>query len=131
MIFEKAAMQQLEITTRELLCGGTAGISGIFIGHPLDLIKIRLQTQPGKYLSALDCFSKTVRNEGILVSICIIFISIFNLLRKLIALILRLLLLPVPIQRYECTDFRTIFPERLDVCGRIDGANRFRSQLAA
>ena len=62
-------MPQFETTARELFCGGAAGISGVFIGHPLDLIKIRLQTQPGLYNSAWSCFQSTVRNEGFRVSV--------------------------------------------------------------
>jgi Mitochondrial carrier protein len=50
----------------DLLCGGTAGSLGIFIGQPFDLVKIRLQTEPHIYPSALSCFAQTVSKEGFL-----------------------------------------------------------------
>jgi len=54
----------------------TAGIFGgaclVAAGHPLDTIKVRLQTQPKpapgqppKFTGAFDCFWKTVRTEGV------------------------------------------------------------------
>lgn len=52
-------------------CGGFGGICTVLVGHPLDTIKVRLQTQPivkaGEvplYTGTLDCFKKTVQNEG-------------------------------------------------------------------
>ncbi|CAG9759407.1 unnamed protein product [Ceutorhynchus assimilis] len=55
------------------LCGGFGGICTILVGHPLDTIKVRLQTMPlpklGEspyYSSTLDCCKKTIVNEGLL-----------------------------------------------------------------
>nr|ACO12964.1 Congested-like trachea protein [Lepeophtheirus salmonis] len=52
--------------------GGFGGICAIASGHPFDTIKVRLQTMPlpspgtqPLYNGAMDCLSKTVRNEGI------------------------------------------------------------------
>ena len=58
-------IKAFELTSKKLLCGGTAGTVGIMIGQPLDLVKIRLQTEPGLYSSAYSCFTQTIRNEGI------------------------------------------------------------------
>lgn len=41
-------------------------IVGIITGQPLDTIKVRIQTEPGVYKSAYECFTKTVQNEGVL-----------------------------------------------------------------
>ncbi|CAH1964490.1 unnamed protein product [Acanthoscelides obtectus] len=53
------------------ICGGFGGICTVLVGHPLDTIKVRLQTMPitkkGEqplYTGTLDCFKKTIRNEG-------------------------------------------------------------------
>ncbi|VEN48433.1 unnamed protein product [Callosobruchus maculatus] len=53
------------------VCGGFGGICTVLVGHPLDTIKVRLQTMPipknGEhpiYTGTLDCFKKTIRNEG-------------------------------------------------------------------
>mmetsp|Transcript_195 Transcript_195/g.738 ORF Transcript_195/g.738 Transcript_195/m.738 type:complete len:307 (+) Transcript_195:49-969(+) len=56
---------------KSFLSGGFGGICLVAAGHPLDLIKVRLQTQvvePGKppaFTGALDCARKTVAAEGI------------------------------------------------------------------
>lgn len=36
----------------------------VFAGHPLDLIKVRLQTMD-RYNSAWDCFKTTMKEEGV------------------------------------------------------------------
>jgi len=57
---------------RNFLAGGIGGVCGITIGHPLDTIKVRIQTaplpKPGEkpaFRGTLDCVVKTVRNEGV------------------------------------------------------------------
>eukprot|EP01117_Protostelium_nocturnum_P000875 TRINITY_DN1120_c1_g1_i4.p2 TRINITY_DN1120_c1_g1~~TRINITY_DN1120_c1_g1_i4.p2 ORF type:complete len:235 (+),score=74.00 TRINITY_DN1120_c1_g1_i4:175-879(+) len=49
---------------KEVLSGTFAGIVGTIIGHPLDLVKVRLQTQ-SRYNGALDVLFKVVKEEGI------------------------------------------------------------------
>lgn len=54
------------------VCGGFGGICTVLVGHPLDTIKVRLQTmslpkageQP-LYLGTWDCMKKTVAKEGV------------------------------------------------------------------
>ncbi|XP_056645143.1 congested-like trachea protein [Diorhabda sublineata] len=53
------------------VCGGFGGVCTVIVGHPLDTIKVRLQTmpiaQPGQvplYSGTWDCMKKTVRYEG-------------------------------------------------------------------
>eukprot|EP00898_Chlorokybus_atmophyticus_P003412 jgi/Chlat1/4071/Chrsp26S04006 len=57
----------------ELLAGTVGGTAGIVVGHPLDLIKVRLQSQQlsstanagvVRFAGPLDCLLKTVRLEG-------------------------------------------------------------------
>ncbi|KAF7278825.1 hypothetical protein GWI33_007938 [Rhynchophorus ferrugineus] len=54
------------------ICGGFGGICTVLVGHPLDTIKVRLQTMPVPgprespiYSNTLDCFKKTLQNEGL------------------------------------------------------------------
>ena len=62
---EKLTMSENSlILTKNLFCGGVAGTTACIIGQPLDLIKIRLQTQPNLYTSAYSCFQQTIRDEG-------------------------------------------------------------------
>ncbi|XP_042865063.1 mitochondrial carnitine/acylcarnitine carrier protein-like isoform X2 [Penaeus japonicus] len=56
---------------KDFLAGGFGGMCLVGAGHPLDTIKVRLQTQPipkpGEqllYKGTWDCALKTVRNEG-------------------------------------------------------------------
>ncbi|XP_028397785.1 mitochondrial carnitine/acylcarnitine carrier protein-like [Dendronephthya gigantea] len=56
---------------KNFLAGGVGGIALVFAGHPLDTIKVRLQTQPKvapgelpQFAGTLDCAKKTVVKEG-------------------------------------------------------------------
>ncbi|XP_071229370.1 mitochondrial carnitine/acylcarnitine carrier protein-like isoform X1 [Salvelinus alpinus] len=57
---------------KNFVAGGAGGACLLFVGHPLDTIKVRLQTQPRArsqdvlYKGAYDCFLKTVSKEGLL-----------------------------------------------------------------
>jgi solute carrier family 25 carnitine/acylcarnitine transporter 20/29 len=57
-------LRAFELTAKKLLCGGVAGTSGIALGQPLDLVKVRLQTEPGLYSSSYQCLVQTIKNEG-------------------------------------------------------------------
>ncbi|KAB0795702.1 hypothetical protein PPYR_09763 [Photinus pyralis] len=53
-------------------CGGFGGVCTVVVGHPLDTIKVRLQTMPipaaGQsplYSGTWDCMKKTVKLEGV------------------------------------------------------------------
>eukprot|EP01121_Diplochlamys_sp_Union-15-3_P001546 TRINITY_DN11333_c0_g1_i1.p1 TRINITY_DN11333_c0_g1~~TRINITY_DN11333_c0_g1_i1.p1 ORF type:complete len:297 (-),score=41.39 TRINITY_DN11333_c0_g1_i1:1-891(-) len=51
------------------IIGGTfRGWTSVVVGYPLDLVKVRLQIQQGHslYKGSIDCFVKTVKNEGFL-----------------------------------------------------------------
>ncbi|KAF2885701.1 hypothetical protein ILUMI_20474 [Ignelater luminosus] len=55
------------------ICGGFGGVCTVVTGHPLDTIKVRLQTMPipkaGEsplYKGTWDCLKKTVTKEGVL-----------------------------------------------------------------
>jgi len=56
---------------KEFFAGGFGGSCLVLVGHPLDTIKVRLQTMPeaipGKaslYSGTFDCAKKTIANEG-------------------------------------------------------------------
>ncbi|KAL6064494.1 Carnitine/acyl carnitine carrier [Balamuthia mandrillaris] len=57
---------------KEFVCGSLSGMAGIIVGHPLDTIKVLLQTQTSSgasaalpaRTSALQCFLHTVRSQG-------------------------------------------------------------------
>ena len=49
---------------KNLICGGIAGTTACFIGQPLDLIKIRMQTEPKLHSSAYSSFMQIVKNGG-------------------------------------------------------------------
>lgn len=58
---------------KNFIAGGFGGTCLVFAGHPLDTIKVRLQTQPytpqGKpmlYSGTLDCAKKIIKNEKFL-----------------------------------------------------------------
>jgi solute carrier family 25 (mitochondrial carnitine/acylcarnitine transporter), member 20/29 len=56
----KAAKSSL----RDLAAGGVGGVCAVIVGHPFDLVKVRLQTTHGVYNGAFDCVRKTIAREG-------------------------------------------------------------------
>jgi len=67
----KEPESRLVVAAKDILSGTFGGIAQVFAGHPLDTVKVRLQTQviePGKpppFTGMVDCFRKTFANEGI------------------------------------------------------------------
>jgi solute carrier family 25 carnitine/acylcarnitine transporter 20/29 len=53
---------------KQLTAGTAGGVAITLVGHPLDTIKVRLQTDAllgeQKFKSALDCFKQTLKAEG-------------------------------------------------------------------
>ncbi|ORX90104.1 mitochondrial carrier [Basidiobolus meristosporus CBS 931.73] len=70
-LVEKSVEVKEEIKTsggtsgvKSFLSGGFGGICLVAAGHPLDLIKVRLQTS-NAYTGIVDCFKKTIARDGI------------------------------------------------------------------
>jgi len=65
-------MSKVKYFTKETLAGGAGGAALVLVGHPLDTIKVRIQTMvvipgsPPPYTGTLDCALKTIRKEGIM-----------------------------------------------------------------
>lgn len=57
---------------RSFISGGAGGVCAVIVGHPFDLVKVRLQTaEKGVYTGALDVVRKTVAREG-LARVCVL-----------------------------------------------------------
>ena len=64
------ATKQTFASLRSLVAGGAGGVAAVIVGHPFDLVKVRLQTaQAGVYSGAMDVVRRTVAKEG-LVRVC-------------------------------------------------------------
>jgi solute carrier family 25 carnitine/acylcarnitine transporter 20/29 len=64
------ATKQTFASLRSLVSGGAGGVCAVVVGHPFDLVKVRLQTaQAGVYSGAMDVVRKTIAKEG-LVRVC-------------------------------------------------------------
>ncbi|KIW80795.1 hypothetical protein Z517_07412 [Fonsecaea pedrosoi CBS 271.37] len=51
---------------RSLIAGGVGGVCAVVVGHPFDLVKVRLQTaEKGVYSGAIDVVKKTIAREGL------------------------------------------------------------------
>ena len=51
---------------RSLAAGGVGGVCAVVVGHPFDLVKVRLQTaDKGVYTGAIDVVRRTVAREGL------------------------------------------------------------------
>ncbi|CAK7220199.1 carnitine transporter [Sporothrix curviconia] len=61
-----AATSGLAAQARSFAAGGFGGICAVIVGHPFDLVKVRLQTaEKGVYSSAIDVVRKTVAKDGL------------------------------------------------------------------
>jgi len=57
----------LEIPFSDLVAGSAAGAAQVFVGQPLDTIRVRAQLSPkGMFNGPWDIFKVTVRKEGLL-----------------------------------------------------------------
>ncbi|KAF2687614.1 mitochondrial carrier [Lentithecium fluviatile CBS 122367] len=51
---------------RALAAGGVGGVCAVVVGHPFDLVKVRLQTaEKGVYSGAMDVVRRTIAREGL------------------------------------------------------------------
>lgn len=51
---------------RSLAAGGVGGVCAVLVGHPFDLVKVRLQTaEKGVYTGAIDVVRRTIAREGL------------------------------------------------------------------
>ncbi|KAF2005784.1 mitochondrial carrier [Amniculicola lignicola CBS 123094] len=62
VVATKSSLQSL----RALIAGGVGGVCAVVVGHPFDLVKVRLQTsEKGVYTGAMDVVRKTIAKEGL------------------------------------------------------------------
>jgi len=62
----KAAPTSSLQSLRALLAGGVGGVCAVIVGHPFDLVKVRMQTaEKGVYSGAVDVVRKTVAKDGL------------------------------------------------------------------
>lgn len=60
-----AATKKSLSSLRDFAAGGVGGVFAVIVGHPFDLVKVRLQTaEKGVYNGAMDVVRKTVAREG-------------------------------------------------------------------
>ena len=60
------ASKQTVSSFRSLAAGGVGGVCAVVVGHPFDLVKVRMQTaEKGVYTGAIDVVRKTVAREGL------------------------------------------------------------------
>jgi solute carrier family 25 carnitine/acylcarnitine transporter 20/29 len=63
---ETKAANQTIAQLRSLGAGAAGGICAVVVGHPFDLVKVRLQTaEKGVYSGAMDVVRRTVAREGL------------------------------------------------------------------
>jgi hypothetical protein len=62
----KAATKSSLQSLRALAAGGVGGVCAVVVGHPFDLVKVRMQTaEKGVYSGAMDVARKTIAKEGL------------------------------------------------------------------
>jgi solute carrier family 25 carnitine/acylcarnitine transporter 20/29 len=62
----KEAEQKSLAGLRSLVAGGFGGVCAVIVGHPFDLVKVRLQTaEKGLYTGAIDVVRKSIAQDGL------------------------------------------------------------------
>lgn len=62
----QAATSSVSSQLRSFAAGGFGGVCAVVVGHPFDLVKVRLQTaDKGVYSSAIDVVRKSVARDGL------------------------------------------------------------------
>ncbi|KAK6957300.1 hypothetical protein Daesc_000082 [Daldinia eschscholtzii] len=62
----QAAASSFSSQVRSFAAGGFGGVCAVVVGHPFDLVKVRLQTaDKGVYSSAIDVVRKSVARDGL------------------------------------------------------------------
>lgn len=62
----KAASKSSLQSLRALVAGGVGGVCAVVVGHPFDLVKVRMQTaEKGVYSGAIDVVKKSVAKDGL------------------------------------------------------------------
>ena len=62
----KAAASSASAQIRSFVAGGFGGVCAVVVGHPFDLVKVRLQTaEKGVYSSAVDVVKKSIAKDGL------------------------------------------------------------------
>lgn len=57
---------ELATQLRSFAAGGFGGVCAVVVGHPFDLVKVRLQTaESGAYKGAIDVVKKSVARDGL------------------------------------------------------------------
>ncbi|KAH8432099.1 carnitine:acyl carnitine antiporter [Aspergillus melleus] len=65
-VAETQSVNQTVAQIRSLAAGAAGGVCAVVVGHPFDLVKVRLQTaEKGVYKGAMDVVKKTVAREGL------------------------------------------------------------------
>ncbi|KAL7648737.1 UNVERIFIED_CONTAM: hypothetical protein RMT77_000644 [Armadillidium vulgare] len=57
------ALEYTKASVIDLVAGGVGATVSVYVGQPLDTVKVKLQTFPSLYNGMTDCFMRTLRND--------------------------------------------------------------------
>ncbi|KAG8224793.1 hypothetical protein J437_LFUL002238 [Ladona fulva] len=49
----------------DFIGGSLGGIASVYVGQPLDTVKVKMQTFPNLYSGMVNCFQRTLQREGL------------------------------------------------------------------
>ncbi|KAG8039781.1 hypothetical protein G9C98_000510 [Cotesia typhae] len=63
--FQTNKLQHLKTGFIDFTAGSLGGIALVYVGQPLDTVKVKMQTFPSMYNGMVDCFTKTFKADGL------------------------------------------------------------------
>ncbi|PAA56671.1 hypothetical protein BOX15_Mlig028923g2, partial [Macrostomum lignano] len=61
----KTAFQHSVDLSIDFIAGANGAVAGVYVGQPLDTVKVKMQTFPAVYGNAVRCFMQTLRKDGV------------------------------------------------------------------
>lgn len=58
-------MQHYKDAFIDLMGGSMGGAACVYVGQPLDTVKVKMQTFPAQYQGMVDCFTRTLSRDGL------------------------------------------------------------------
>ncbi|XP_043483710.1 mitochondrial ornithine transporter 1 [Leptopilina heterotoma] len=64
--YQNGRLKNFKTGIIDFVAGSLGGVALVYVGQPLDTVKVKMQTFPQLYKGMIDCFMKTLKTDGIM-----------------------------------------------------------------